>query len=131
MTQLKGQVLVVEDQEFWREQFFGESLRDMGLTLFTAATKDEALTLLDKHRFDLAVIDVNLTAVTGNRDGLLVVDRILDSNIDLPIIIVSGSADAIRMLNQKPYNVFAKIQKASFDLADFIAQVELAIKQGQ
>ncbi len=132
MAPKKGKVLIVEDQKLWREQFFGEPLRDLGLTLFPAATKAKALALLDKHRFDLAIIDVNLTDVTGNTDGLLVVDRLLDSGAKTPIIVVSGSADAIRTLGQQAYNkVFAKIQKASFELEEFINQVQKALKQSR
>ena len=129
MTHIDGQVLIVEDQALWREQFFGEPLQELGLKVFPASTKEEALALVDKYQFDLAIIDVNLTAVTGNIDGLIVADHLESSKAKTPIIIVSGSTEALQALHERRYEVFAEIQKASFNLEDFISQVKTAMGQ--
>ncbi len=126
MTQTKIQILIVEDQKLWREQLFAES-QELGYTVFLAATKEEALALLDKYQFDLAVVDINLTAVAGNTDGLAVTDHIKSTGAKTPIIVVSGTEGGFRSLHERPYQVFAEIQKDLFDLDDFISQVERAI----
>jgi CheY-like chemotaxis protein len=120
------QVLVVEDQDLWREQFFGESLQDLGFAVFPASTKDEALALLDQHSFDLAVIDINLTEVPGNTDGIDVTSYIESQGINCPIIFVSGSEEGLRSGGEYHDLVFAEIRKDSFNLDEFINQVKAA-----
>ena len=131
MTQQRKHALVVEDQELWRELFFGEALQDMGFEVFPAATKEEALDLLEKHSFDVAVIDINLTDVPGNSDGVLVADYIEHKGVWLPIIVVSGSEDGLRALSEKRHLIQAKIRKDAFNLDEFVAEVERAVGQAQ
>jgi CheY-like chemotaxis protein len=126
MAQGQLQVLVVEDQQLWREQFFYESLQDLGFKVLLASTKDEALALVDKHTFDLAVIDINLTDVPGNTDGLDVTNYIERKGITLPIIFVSGSEEGLRSVREHQDLVFAEIRKDSFNLDEFILQVKKA-----
>jgi len=119
-------VLVVEDQKLWREQFFGESLQELGFLVSPAATKEEALKLLEIHKFDLAVIDINLTEVPGNIDGLILADYIGSKGFAIPIIAVSGSEDGLRALSEREHLVCTKIRKDAFDLGEFISQVKIA-----
>ena len=128
MPPLSGRVLVVEDQEFWREKFFGESLGELGLTVYAARTKEEALALLDSHQFDLAVIDINLTNITGNTDGLAVVEWIEKRGSQIPIIVVSGTEDGFKTLHERNYRpILVEMHKNDFDLVAFIAHVKQAI----
>jgi DNA-binding NtrC family response regulator len=119
----------VEDQELWREQFFGEALRDLGFAVFSASTKEEALTLLNEREFNLAVIDINLTAVTGNTDGLAVAEYLDQTGSTIPIIVVSGTDGGFRVLHERHYRIFAEIPKDLFNLELFISQVELAMTE--
>lgn len=120
------QVLVVEDQQLWRERFFCEALQDLGFKVLLASTKAEALQLIDEHTFDLAVIDINLTDVPGNTDGLDVTNYIERQGIALPIIFVSGSEEGLRSARENQDLVFAEIRKDSFNLDEFILQVKMA-----
>ena len=120
-------VLVVEDQELWCHQFFGEVLEDLGYLVFPALTRENALELLDQYRFDLAIIDINLTAITGNTDGLLVVEYLRSKDADLPIIVVSGTDGDFRGLRERGYTIFAEISKEVFDLEQFMVQVQRAV----
>ncbi len=120
-------VLVVEDQELWCDQFFGEVLEDLGYLVFSAPTKEKAIELLDQYCFDLAIIDINLTAITGNTDGLLVVDYLRSKDGDLPIIVVSGTDGDFRSLRERGYAIFAEISKELFDLEQFMVQVQKAV----
>jgi len=127
MSLSQRRVLVVEDQELWREQFFCESLRELDFIVFPAATKEEALKLLEEYEFDLAVIDINLTQVPGNIDGLILADHIDSKGFAIPIIAVSGSEDGLRALSERQHLIRAKIRKDSFDLDEFISQVKIAM----
>jgi len=127
MTYSKALVLVVEDQEIWREQSLGEPLQELGVTVFFASNKEEALALLDLHRFDLAIIDLNLTEVPGNRDGVYVADYIESKGTKMPIIVISGSEDGLRALRERPRKIFAQIRKDRFDLDIFVNQVKAAL----
>ena len=114
-------VLIVEDEVDWREQIFRESLENEGLIVFTAATYDESIELVDQHAFDLAVVDINLTNVPGNVQGAQVMRYIRDRQ-DTRIIVVSGS----RERNQKQIediDYVAFIEKDSFDIAAFVQVV--------
>ena len=127
MSQHPRRALVVEDQQLWRELFFGDALRELGFTVFPAATKEEALELLDAHSFDIAIVDINLTEVPGNSDGLIVTDYIEFKELRLPVIIVSGSDNGLlRLGNQKPF-IVAKIKKDAFDLDEFVTYVKTAV----
>lgn len=127
VTEKQVHILIVEDQPLWREQFFGEPLQDLGFHVSLAATKDEALLFLSQSRYDLAIIDINLTAVTGNTDGLLVVEKLQSTYPKTQIIIVSGTTDALRILQERQYPVFAQIHKAAFDLQDYLFLVKKSI----
>lgn len=120
-------VLIVEDQNLWREQLLGESVRALGLNVLLAATKDEALHLLDSFGVDLAVIDINLTEIAGNTDGLAVADHLEHLGKKTPIIIVSGATEGFQMLAERSYQVFARLRKDLFDLDEFIRLVETAL----
>lgn len=128
MAEAAKRVLIVEDQAIWREEFFGEALQELGFIVFPAATKEEALELLDKYQFDLAIIDLNLTEVPGNTDGLVVADYIENTGTKFPIIVVSGSEEGLRtLIGEKHHLIFAEIRKDSFDLDEFVTQVNRAV----
>jgi DNA-binding NtrC family response regulator len=126
MTNTPGQALIVEDQADWR-QVFSESVQEVGLTPFAVANKDEALDLLNRQNFKLAIIDINLTDVFGNHDGLLVIETIKTKGDTLPIIVVSGSEVGLTSLKNYRQRVFAAIRKENFNLDEFVALVEKAL----
>lgn len=57
-------ILIVEDDLFLRE-VFTESLRDDGISVFTAEDGTKALDFLQKATFDLVLMDVFLPDMTG------------------------------------------------------------------
>ena len=71
-------ILIVEDDAEWRENILRDALEDDGYQLKTCASYEEAAAILEKIDFDLAVVDVNLTGVPGNRDGIRIVERIAE-----------------------------------------------------
>ena len=121
-------ILVVEDEEQWREEVFRESLEDRGHQVMTSSSYDEAIAALDQQTFDLVVIDVNLTNVSGNRDGVRVLERMNALGHRASVIVVSGSKTwAVAEESVKEFHPIAFIDKTTFDVAEFIKLVTDAL----
>ncbi len=123
---MKGKVLIVEDKEYWREQVFGEALVEAGFTVVTAATCAQALDALEDHHFDVAVVDINLTGVPENTDGVLVIEKALRLNPKVGIVVVSGSKTRSQKAVQG-IKMAAFIEKSSFDVSEFVQVVSRAM----
>lgn len=121
-------ILVVEDEERWREGIFREALEDAGYQVKTSKCYSEAVAALDGQAFDLAVIDVNLTGLSGNRDGVRVLERLASSGYRLPTIVVSGSKTwDMAEESIKRFQPIAFIDKTTFDVAEFVMLVNDAL----
>ena len=114
-------ILVVEDEERWREDIFREALEDEGHRVTTTSSYTEAVAALEERSFDLVVIDVNLTNVSSNRDGVRVLERIAAMGHDTPVIVVSGSKTwTVAEESVQRFHPLAFIDKTMFDLAEFV-----------
>ena len=83
--------LIVEDLDFWQEAL-REILADTGYGVCTASSYSEALEALEQNEFHLAVIDPVLDdSNRRNRDGLRVLQHILDQRPDMCAVIVTAS----------------------------------------
>ena len=123
-------ILVVEDQERWREDIFREALEDRGYQVKTSSSFDEAVAALDQQVFDLVVIDVNLTNVSGNRDGVRVLDRIDALGHKSLAIVVSGSKTwPVAEKSVRKFHPVAFLDKTTFDVAEFVALVSDALAE--
>lgn len=89
--------LVVEDLDFWQETL-REVLTDAGCQVWVASSRAEALNTLAQSEFVLAVIDPVLDDTNRhNRDGLRVLQYILDERPDMfAIVVTSSDPNAIR-----------------------------------
>jgi DNA-binding NtrC family response regulator len=84
-------VLIVEDLDFWQDAL-SEVLIDAGYQVCTAASYAEALDVLARNRFHLVVIDPVLDdANRRNRDGLRVLQHVLDQQPDMCTVVVTAS----------------------------------------
>jgi CheY-like chemotaxis protein len=84
-------VLVVEDLDFWQDTLH-EVLADAGYQVGVASSYVEALDALAQQKFHLATIDLILDdANRHNRDGLRVLQYILDELPDMCAIVVTSS----------------------------------------
>ena len=121
-------ILIVEDQDYWREDIFRETLEDAGYRVETAGSYREAIGVLEKQTFDLVVVDVNLTGDTRNRDGVLVLEHMVSLGHHPRIIVVTGSdSRAAAAESVKKFHPLAFLDKTTFDMGQFIALVEQAL----
>ncbi|MBN1978557.1 MAG: response regulator [Anaerolineae bacterium] len=133
----QGQVLVVEDDAGWRS-ILSELLADSGYEVHACASYGEALGLLRREKYALAVIDLSLdgSVTTGadlwNRgadEDELGGYRLLASVRagGTPTIVVSGIATPERI--ERAYDehaIFAFVEKQAFDRRAFLQIVEEA-----
>ena len=83
-----GKVLLVEDDDSTR-RMFEYALTSAGFTVHTAGNGAEALTHLQRGKFDLVVLDLVLPWITGL--GVLNSMRQDDATAQLPVIVVTGA----------------------------------------
>jgi DNA-binding NtrC family response regulator len=83
--------LIVEDLDFWQDAL-SEVLIDAGFQVCTASSYAGALEALARDKFHLAVIDPVLDdADRRNRDGLRVLQHILDQQPGIHTLVVTAS----------------------------------------
>jgi ActR/RegA family two-component response regulator len=90
----RRRALIVEDRQDW-QGILARVLDSLGWEYDVASTYDQALTLLEKHRYDLATIDPVLdNANKYNRDGVRVLVEVHKRFPDTALVVVSGSVNA-------------------------------------
>lgn len=135
MPQLRGRVLVIDDNEMWLE-IFQDILRRLGLEVITAQTYSEAVNLLETQYFHLAVMDVRLEGDDSeqNTQGLDILDYIdqigLGSTIAKIVITGFGNREWAREAF-KQHDVYDFIHKKGpdgkgFDEEDFVRSIREA-----
>jgi DNA-binding NarL/FixJ family response regulator len=127
-----GQILIVEDDAGWRG-ILTELLSDAGYRSRACLSFGEALGLLRREQFELAIVDLSLansTAPTGNRDGFAVLRATKSTGI--PTIVVSGLATPadIEQLYAE-FGVFACLEKQRFERSAFAATVQETLAAGK
>jgi DNA-binding NarL/FixJ family response regulator len=127
-----GQTLIVEDDAGWRD-ILAELVSDAGYRPRACPSYGEALGLLRREKFELAVVDLSLassTAPAGNRDGFEVLRGTQSAGI--PTVVVSGlatPADIERLYAE--FGIFAYQEKQRFERAAFTATVQDAAAAGR
>jgi DNA-binding NarL/FixJ family response regulator len=125
-TNHTSNVLIVEDLSSWRRRF-KRLLKNEPVNLYEAAGYDEALNLVKKHRFDVAVIDVNLSGVPHNVDGLLLAEQMWESDSKVKIILISGSREWERRLSRFRFHPTCILEKQNLDQDDFVRKVRQSV----
>jgi putative nucleotidyltransferase with HDIG domain len=106
----KVRTLIVDDDEAIKEMF-ASVLRLEGYSVSTVSSAEEALAILSRESFDLVLTDIMMPGA----DGFALLERIHALAPDMPIVLISGSADietgrrAIKAgasdFVAKPYNI--------------------------
>lgn len=127
-----GKILVVDDLPDWRRTLSG-LLMDQGYDVQVASSVDNALVVLEKALFHVAILDVRLDETNeNNRDGLLLMQKIKEQWSSTEVIILTGYAD-VRMA-QEALNInrngkrlaYAFLEKTQTSL--LLEEIEQALK---
>jgi two-component system response regulator (stage 0 sporulation protein F) len=93
INKLKGKILVVDDQQGWRE-LLEDILSEDGYEVVTASNFKEAIDLLKRKHFDLATIDMRLVDPSPyNIDGMRVLKETKTQKPLIKAIILTGYPD--------------------------------------
>lgn len=85
-----GRILVVDDQEAWRE-VLSVILEEDGHQVATAATYQEARSILENEHFDVAVLDIRLVDESPyNIEGIALLREIRDLAYTTKVVILTG-----------------------------------------
>jgi DNA-binding NtrC family response regulator len=82
-------VLVVDDEEFMRK-LLTNILRKAGMEVLTAQNGEEALSVLQEHRCDIVVSDVQMAGMSG----LDLLKQVKTQHPDTAFVVMTGYADS-------------------------------------
>jgi CheY-like chemotaxis protein len=88
MAEVRGRVLIVDDESFFLEAI-GEILSESGFQTLSAETGESALEAASDRSVGAVVLDVRLPDL----DGIQVLARIREMRPELPVIMLSASTD--------------------------------------
>ena len=128
----QGKVIIVEDEATWRK-LYHKVLEKEGYQVWTSGRLPEALDLLDRHFFHVAVVDIRLVDdQPGNQDGIEVVKRIAQADEGTGAIIITAFG-TIQMTRDafKEYEVFEFMEKQTHDQAKFCQVVGQAAEEAR
>lgn len=128
MTQ--GKVLVVEDDEIWRERIFKRYLEAEGYEVLAIQEYEALEEHLSPGAFDVAVVDIGLSEKDyQNIDGMKIIADIAQLDPHIPIIVVSGrAAEGIRRDAPEFDSTIAFFQKEeTFNKKEFLTTIERAL----
>ena len=88
-TQTSPKTILLIDDERMNRLLVGDYLRDSGYTVLEAGSTAEGLRIFDKSRPDIVITDLRMPGGDGNQ----VVMQLKDVAPDIPVIIISGTAN--------------------------------------
>ena len=106
MTQSNARILIVDDEYSVRDSLFNWFRKD-GYEVCAAAHAAEALALMDRGSFDVAIVDVRMP----DMDGVELQSRLLQVDASLPVIIITAFASvdtAVKTLKQGAFDYVTK-----------------------
>lgn len=99
-------VLIVDDERAIRNSL-GEILTDEGYTVDKAEDGVAALDMTGKDRYDVIFCDIKMP----NMDGIELLDRLMESGTDTPVVMISGHGDIETAVDCIKKGAFDFIQK--------------------
>ena len=119
-----GAALIVEDDAGWRE-LLAELLADAGYEVRISTSYVEAIGLLKRASFALAVVDLSLASSLddSNLDGYRLLHATQKASV--PTVVVSGYADPARIEQAYADNlIYACLEKQAFERKAFLNAVQ-------
>jgi CheY-like chemotaxis protein len=125
-------VLIVEDQERY-QKLFREIVGNLAETVDVAADLDEAVEMLDRTLYHLALVDYRLDDVDPrNRDGKIVAMHIEDLRESTQVIVLTAYGeleDAIEAL--RDFHVRTFFRKQKMELVQVREEIQRALKENE
>ncbi len=103
----KIHILVVDDEESIRYTFEAFLTRAGYGRISTAATLEEALTIINEERFDLIITDI----VLGDDSGTVLLKHIQNTGIQCPVVMITGFPSLDTAAAAVRYGAFEYISK--------------------
>jgi len=108
MPGLLVKVLVLDDEESIR-QSIAAYFEDEGITVFQAASGEDALEIVKENKIDAAVVDIRLPGMDGNAFMIAAGEKYPD----IKFVVHTGSADyilpeSVKSVGVRPESVFIK-----------------------
>lgn len=123
----KGHILVLDDEERWRDALVG-ILTQADFSVDAAGSTKEAKQLLSKSVYHLAVLDLSMLPGDGsNEEGMVLLGELDEDNLlgAMEVIVLTGYETVARLRKAfKRYKVADFLLKDEFDPTDFVSQVE-------
>jgi len=116
-------ILIVDDEEVLRD-VLDAVLRREGFDIFTAASGEEALSMLDSEEIDLIILDVMLPGISG----IDTMRAIRISNPHLPVIIITAFSSIDGAIDAMKQGAFHYIPKP-FKNEEVVLTVNKALEQ--
>jgi DNA-binding NarL/FixJ family response regulator len=127
---LEARVLVVEDNPAW-QSIYEELLEESGARMTLAVSYGEGRGLLQRERFDAAVVDLKLASSTeprDNRDGFYLLR--LTREAGLPTLVVSALGEPLEIDRAyEEHRIFAFFDKEGFQRDAFLRTLREAARQ--
>jgi DNA-binding SARP family transcriptional activator/ActR/RegA family two-component response regulator len=132
MGNQSSHILVVEDRADWQD-ILGTTLIQHGYSPYPAFSYQDAIAALNSEKFSLAVIDPVLDMGNRfNRDGLSVIQKIRETQPNIPVVILTGSlTHDMEVSLQYLYPNAPVLFKESWDATEFNALIGALIGQQQ
>ena len=121
--QLTQQSILVVDDEASMRKLLSRNLKASGFDVRTASDGSEALKLIDEHRFDLLLLDINMPGP----DGLQVLET-MRRIAEFPVLMLSGRGrerDKVKALDLGADDYLTK----PFGIAELLARVNALLRR--
>ena len=120
----KQTILVVDDHEAVRKQLFWAL--EENYRVLEAASRDEAVSLLEKQPVDVVLCDLHLPPLVNEiTEGVAVLERARGFNPPIPVIVLTGSRERAVAVQVTARGAYGFFQKDSFSLEE----VEIIVRQ--
>jgi CheY-like chemotaxis protein len=119
-------ILIIEDYPTWQRSF-KRFLHKEPFNLLFASNYPEALSLVRKYSIDVLILDVNLSGVPENIDGLRLAEQICRHCKGVQVIIVSGCKTWQKRLRQYHFIPSYILEKQRLEHDDLIKKIYLTL----
>lgn len=122
-NQLAAKVLLVDDEEEFIE-LMSQRLETKGLKVVAVTSGEKALTEVEDHKFDVAVVDLAMPGI----DGIETLKQIKERRDDIEVIMLTGQATVQSGIEAMKYGAIDFLEKP-VDLNVLLEKIRLAKKE--